>query len=318
MTTTEKHVYLVTGGAGFIGSHLTAHLLQSGQTVVMVDNLLTGKSQNVEYLHSLNGDLRFHHLDITHYDALSAVMQGVDYVLHHAALPSVPRSVDNPIESHHHCVTGTMNVLTAAQRSGVKRVVYAGSTSAYGNDETPYKHERLLPAPLSPYAAAKLAGEYYCQVFYHTYGLETVTLRYFNVFGERQDPTSLYSAVIPRFIAAIQSGNAPVIYGDGTQTRDFTHVANIVHGNMLALHTPNVGGQVYNIATGTQMNLLELANKIAQLAGKLIQPIFEPARVGDVKDSCADINKAQRELGYAPILNFDEGLARTFTWFTES
>lgn len=315
MTSLPKQTYMVTGGAGFIGSHLTARLLELGQTVVMVDNMLTGKHENVAYLQGLDGDLRFYELDITDYDALYRVMQGVDYVLHHAALPSVPRSVDNPIEAHHHCVTGTVNVLTAAQRSGVKRVVYAGSTSAYGDDPTPYKHERLLPAPLSPYAAAKLAGEYYCQVFYHTYGLETVILRYFNVFGERQDPMSLYSAVIPRFIAAIQRDEQPVIYGDGRQTRDFTHVANIVHGNLLASQAPDVGGQVFNIATGSQMNLLELLENLARLAGKPVAPRFEPARVGDVKESCADISKAQQQLGYSIIVPFEEGLARTFAWF---
>lgn len=311
-------INVVTGGAGFIGSHIAAHLLRQGQRVRVIDNLLTGKESNLAYLESLGGDLEVHRVSITHLDALGSVFAGADVVYHQAALPSVPRSVANPIEVHEHCVNGTLNVLQAARLVGVRRVVYAASSSAYGDVEGEFKDESIPPAPISPYGAAKLAGEYYCRVFYHSYGLETVALRYFNVFGARQDPASEYAAVIPKFITRMMNGQAPIIYGDGGQTRDFTYIDNIVHGNLLAASTTGVGGEMMNLATGGQISLLDLVEKINGLLGTSFAAIHEPARAGDIRHSRADVSRAAELLDFTPVVSFDEGLARTVDWYRQS
>ncbi len=236
-------------------------------------------------------------------------------MLHEAALPSVPRSIDDPITSHDYNLTGTLNVLLAARDAGVKRVVYAASSSAYGDIEGEHKVETMAPRPLSPYGVQKLAGEYYCQAFTQVYGLETVALRYFNVFGPRQDETSAYAAVIPRFLAALLRGEAPVIYGDGEQSRDFTYVDNVVHGNLLALRAPKAVGQMMNLATGGRITLLDLAERLNRILGTSIAPVHEAPRAGDIRHSRAAIAKAEALLGFAPVVDFDEGLARTVAWF---
>jgi len=309
--------YIVTGGAGFIGSHLAARLLQDGQRVRVIDNLLTGQPSNLDYLASLGGDYSFHQVSITDLDALRPVFEDVDYVLHQAALPSVPRSVADPLETHLHCVTGTLHVLVAARDAGVKRVVQAASSSAYGDIEEEYKSEEMAPRPKSPYGAAKLSAEYYAQAFTEVYGLETVSLRYFNVFGARQDPNSQYAAVIPKFITAMLKNERPTIYGDGTQSRDFTYIDNVVHGNLLATKSPDAAGETMNLATGGRITLLELVDKINAQMGTAIEPILGDEREGDIKHSRASINKAVDLLDFAPIVNFDEGLARTIAWYRE-
>lgn len=309
-------IYVVTGGAGFIGSHIAERLLRDGHTVHIVDNLLTGQRAVIEALLTQFPDrLRFHEVSIADSDALPDIFAGADTVFHQAALPSVPRSVENPLETHHHCVTGTLKVLVAAREAGVRRVVYAASSSAYGDSEGDYKDERMLPHPISPYGVAKLAGEYYCQAFTEVYGLETVCLRYFNVFGPRQDPTSQYAAVIPLFITAMLAGRAPVIYGDGEQSRDFTYIDNVVHGNLLAASAPHAAGQVMNLATGGRVSLLDLVQKLNELLGTTIAPIHAPARPGDIRHSRASIEKAADLLDFAPIVDFETGLARTLAYY---
>jgi UDP-glucose 4-epimerase len=304
--------YVVTGGAGFIGSHIVGRLLQEGHQVRVVDNLSTGKLENLSHL---NG-FEFYNATITDKEALNSIFAGSDYVLHQAALPSVPRSVDNPLETHEQCVTGTLNVLLAARDTGVKRVVYAASSSAYGDVEGEYKDETMPPHPMSPYGVAKLAGEYYCQCFTQVYGLETVCLRYFNVFGPRQDPTSRYAAVIPLFITAMLNGKRPVIYGDGLQSRDFTFIDNVVHGNLLAATASSAAaGQVMNLATGGRITLVDLIDKINHLLGTSTAPVFEPVRRGDIKHSRASIERAGELIGYEPVVDFDTGLARTLAWY---
>ncbi len=303
--------YLVTGGAGFIGSQLVERLLKDGHRVHVVDNLSTGKRDNLAHL----SGYAFHEVSITDLEALRPIFQGVDYVLHQAALPSVPRSVANPLETHEQCATGTLNVLLAARDAGVKRVVYAASSSAYGDIDGDFKDESMPPRPTSPYGVAKLTGEYYCQVFTECYGLETVSLRYFNVFGPRQDPASKYAAVIPLFITLMLKGERPVIYGDGLQSRDFTFVDNVIHGNLLALQAPAAVGQVMNLATGGRVNLLELVQKLNRLLGTNIEPILAPERTGDIKHSRASIDLAGQLLGYEPIVDFDAGLAQTLAWY---
>lgn len=308
--------YIVTGGAGFIGSHLTAHLLQRGARVRVIDSLITGKRANIAALERQHPDaLTFHAVSITDLEALRPLFAGADYVFHQAALPSVPRSIDDPLTTHHINITGTLHVLLAARDAGVRRVVYAASSSAYGDVEGEYKDESMPPRPLSPYGVSKLAGEYYCQVFTHVYRLETVALRYFNVFGARQDETSQYAAVIPRFISAIQRGQPPIIYGDGTQSRDFTYIDNVVHGNLLALTSPDAPGHVMNLATGGRVTLLELVNKLNALMGTQIAPQFAPARPGDIRHSRAAVDLARDLLDFSPIVDFDTGLARTVAWF---
>lgn len=304
--------YLVTGGAGFIGSHIVTALVQRGDKVRVLDNFCTGFDHNLSHVSS---EIDVIHGDITDEQAVAMAVDGVDCVFHHAALASVPLSVERPLEVNAACVTGTLTVLDQARRAGVKRVVYAASSSAYGDEPFTAKRETDLPAPLSPYAVAKLAGEHYCQAFYKTYGLETVGLRYFNVFGPRQDPDSQYSAVIPIFITRLLADNPPVVYGDGGQTRDFAYVENVVHGNLLAAETRGAAGQVFNIANGKSISLLELIAALNKLLGTNVQAKFEEARAGDVRDSMADISRAQKVLGYLPPIDFETGLSRSIEYY---
>ena len=305
--------YLVTGGAGFIGSHLAEELVKRGENVRVIDNFFSGKAENMA---SFINDVEFYEGDIRDEELLKKIMPGVDYVLHHAAVASVPRSVENPEESTDVNVMGTLNVLRRAAENKVKRLVYASSSSAYGNSDTEKKSELEAPDPISPYAVTKLAGEYYCRSFAYIYGLETVVLRYFNVFGERQDPKSLYSAVIPLFCAAAKEGKPATIYGTGRQTRDFTYVKNNVEANLLAAKTPGISGEVINIACGRTVDLIELHSAINRIMGKDLPPVMAPPRVGDVMHSSADITKAKKLLGYEPKFSFEEGLAKTCAFFS--
>ncbi len=305
--------YLVTGGAGFIGSNIVEYLVRQGDNVRVLDNLSTGKHENLapfmEKIELIEGDLRDE-------DAVDRAVKDMDYVLHQAAMASVPRSIDEPVMTSEINVLGTIKLLTAAAKAKVRRLVYAASSSAYGDQPQPSKVETLMPNPLSPYAAAKLASEYFCQAFSTSMGLETVCLRYFNVFGPRQDPKSQYSAVIPLFTTAVIEGKQPTIYGDGRQTRDFTFVENNVRANILAATTKNkVAGQVINIACGAAYSLLDLLTAINETLGKNIEPIFEPARVGDVKHSLADIELAKELLGYDVQVGFDAGMKKTIEWY---
>jgi nucleoside-diphosphate-sugar epimerase len=306
--------YLVTGGAGFIGSHLTEELVRRGHRVRVVDSLITGKRRNLAHVAGvelLEGDL-------ADADVARRAVQGIDFVLHQAAIPSVPRSVQDPLTSHRANIDGTLNVLLAARDARVRRVVYAGSSSAYGDTPTLPKVESMPPAPLSPYALQKLVGEQYGQLFTHLYGLETVSIRYFNVFGPRQDPSSPYSGVISLFISALSEGRAPTIYGDGEQTRDFTYVANVVGGVLRACEAPGIGGEVINVATGSRITLNALFRAVRDLTGARLEPVYAPARPGDVRDSQADITKAGRLLAYEPIVGFEEGLKKTVDWYRTS
>ena len=307
--------YIVTGAAGFIGSHIAERLLRDGQRVRVIDNLLTGNQAHLDYLESLNGDLSITIGSITDLDELCAVFQDADYVLHQAALPSVPRSIADPLETHHHCVTGTLSVLVAARDAGVKRLVYAASSSAYGDRAGEAKIETMRPTPISPYGVAKLTGEYYAAAFSHSYGLETVSLRYFNVFGPRQDLTSTYAAVIPKFIAAILRGGRPTIYGDGTQTRDFTYIDNVVQGNLLACTAPEAVGETINMASGGRIAINDLVAQLNTILGTDLPPLYTAERPGDIKHSRADVSKARDLLGYAPFVSFKEGLRRTVEWY---
>lgn len=307
--------YMVTGGGGFIGSHIAARLLQDGHRVLVIDNLLTGKPENLDYLRSLGGDLAVYNISITELDDIQPLFKGVDCVFHQAALPSVPRSINDPLETHKHCVTGTLNVLVAARDGGVRRVVYAASSSAYGDQAGEFKTEDMIPQPISPYGAAKLAGEFYCKAFTQVYGLETVALRYFNVFGPRQDPKSQYAAVIPKFINMMLGGNPPTIYGDGQQSRDFTYIDNVVHGNILAAHAPDASGQMMNLATGGNVTLLELVSKLNKLLGTNFEPLHLPEVPGDIQRSRAGISKARDLLDFVPVVDFDTGLARTVEFY---
>jgi len=304
--------YLVTGGAGFIGSHIAETLVRQGERVRVFDNFCTGKPGNLasfrEGVDLLEGDLR--RLD----DCRKAVA-GVDFVLHQGALPSVPKSVADPLSSNESNITGTLNLLVAARDAGVKRVVYASSSSVYGNAPALPKVETMTPEPLSPYAVQKHVGELYGRVFYELYGLETVALRYFNVFGPRQDPTSQYAAVIPRFITALARGEPPVVYGDGEQSRDFTYVDNVVRANLLATQVKGAAGEVMNFACGRRYSLLELLEVLGGILGSKVAPLHEPARPGDVKHSLADIEKSRRILGYTAHVSFEEGLRRTAAFF---
>jgi UDP-glucose 4-epimerase len=306
--------YLVTGGAGFIGSHIVERLVQESHRVRVLDNLSTGHLSN---LTPFRDQIEFFEGDLRDRQIVDAAVDGVEVIFHQAALASVPRSVERPLDTHDACVTGTVNLLDAARRSNVRRVVYAGSSSAYGNQAQMPKHEGQRPQVLSPYAAAKLAGELYCEAFASTYGLETVRLRYFNVFGPRQDPNSPYSAVIPRFVMSVLAGQSPVIYGDGTQSRDFTFVANVVHANLLAATAPNVSGQVFNAACGGSLDLLSLLDSVCRILELPFSPTFEAGRVGDVKHSWADIAAAQTLLGYEPVVSLEDGLERTVRWYRD-
>ena len=306
--------YLVTGAAGFIGSNIVEELVRRGERVRALDNLSTGKRSNIE---PFLGNIDFVEGDITDSSVVAEAMQGVDYVLHQAALPSVPRSVADPLLSHEINATGTLKVLLAARDAGVKRLVFASSSSVYGDSPTMPKHEGMPTQPRSPYAVNKLAGEEYTRIFASLYGLPTVALRYFNVFGPRQDPHSAYAAVIPAFIAAMLENRQPTIYGDGTQTRDFTYVSNVVHANLLACESSSADGMTLNVACGESFSLLDLVKQINRLLGTNVEPLFEPERKGDVKHSLAAIDQARERLGYAPQLSFEEGLARTVSYMRD-
>ena len=306
--------YLVTGGAGFIGSHLAEELVRRGETVRVVDNLITGKRQNLSHVPSVE----FVEGDLADLDVARRAVKGIDYVLHQAAIPSVPRSVEDPITSNRANIDASLNVLVAARDAGVTRLVYAGSSSAYGNTPTLPKVETMAPAPLSPYALQKLVAEQYCQMFTRLYGLQTVTTRYFNVFGPRQDPSSPYSGVISIFISALCEGRRPTIYGDGEHTRDFTYVANVVDGVLRACTADNASGEVINVATSGRISLNILFNTVRELVGSTVEPIYAEPRAGDVKDSQADISKAKRVLGYQPSVTFEAGLAKTVEWYRSS
>ncbi len=303
--------YLVTGGAGFIGSHLVEELVRRSEPVRVVDSLVTGRRDNLAHVSGvefIEGDLA--DLEVAH-----RVTQGIDVVLHQAAIPSVPRSVADPITCHRANVDGTLNVLVAARDAGVRRVVFAGSSSVYGDTPTLPKHEEMPANPLSPYALHKVVGEQYGRLFQQLYGLEFVSIRYFNVFGPRQDPTSPYSGVISQFIKALVEGRAPTIHGDGEQTRDFTYVANVVDGVLRAASMPGAAGQIINVATGGRVSLNDLYRTLGSLAGAATTPIYGPVRTGDVRHSQADIGKAHRLLDYVPSVSFEHGLAVTLDWY---
>ena len=330
---------LVTGGAGFIGSHLVEALLRRGQKVRILDNLSTGKIENLEEATGCRvalaegkakgvkrvalGDRgEFLRGDISDEEVCRQACQGVSYVFHLAALGSVQRSVEDPLSTHQANATGTLNMLQAAKEQGVKRFIYASSSSVYGNissdpEEVRAKEESLPPHPESPYAATKLMGEFYCRIFSHLFGLETVSLRYFNVFGPRQDPKSIYSAVIARFMHALLHGNPPVIYGDGNQSRDFTYVKNVVQANLLAMEVPGISGRVFNIACSQRVSVNDLLSRLQEISGIRIPARFEPARSGEVRHSLSSIDEARIHLGYEPWIGFQDGLAATWTWFRQ-
>ncbi len=303
---------LVTGGAGFIASHIATALVRRGDQVRVLDNLCTGFKHNLDTIWK---DIEFIEGDVADESIVAKAMKGVELVYHQAALASVPMSIEKPLATNHACVTGTVNVLNQAVKAGVRRVVYAASSSAYGDRPFSAKREIDLPQVLSPYAAAKLAGELYCQAFYHSFGLETVGLRYFNVFGPRQDPASPYSAVIPLFVTALISGKRPIVYGDGGQSRDFTFVENVVSGNLLAGTAPKAAGQIINMADGRHTTLLRLLELLGSMLGCEVNPDFQPARVGDVRESLADISLARQWLGYEPLFSLEEGLAKTIDYY---
>jgi nucleoside-diphosphate-sugar epimerase len=305
--------FLVTGGAGFIGSNLVRELVERGEQVRVLDNFATGRRDN---LRSLAGRIEVVEGRVEDPGTVATAMQGIDYVLHQAALPSVQRSVEAPGESHAANLTGTLVLLQAAADAGARRFVYASSSSVYGDSPTLPKVETMPTDPLSPYAVGKLGGELYCRVFHRLHGLETVSLRYFNVFGPGQSPDSQYAAVVPRFIAALKAGRQPVIFGDGLQSRDFTYIDNVVEANLSACSAgKEVAGEAFNIATGQAVTLLDLLNKMKELLGSFVDPRFEPGRKGDVRASLADVRKAERLLGYRPGISLDEGLKRTLEFF---
>jgi nucleoside-diphosphate-sugar epimerase len=302
--------YLVTGGAGFIGSHLTEELVRRGHQVRVVDNLMTGKRRNLDHILGVE----FLEGDLADMSICERAVQGVEFVLHQAAIPSVPRSVKDPVSSNRANIDASLNILVAARDAGVKRLVYAGSSSAYGNTPTLPKREDMATNPLSPYALQKLVAEQYCQMFTQLYGFETVTIRYFNVFGPRQDPGSPYSGVISLFSTAVLEGRRPTIFGDGEQTRDFTYVANVVDGVLRACEAPGAAGEVINVATGNQISLNGLLATLNGIAGTRVEAVYAEPRVGDVRDSLADISKAARLLGYTPLVGLEDGLKRTLEW----
>lgn len=304
-------LFLVTGGAGFIGSHLSEELVRRGHTVRVADSLITGKRSNLDHVSGVD----FREGDLADFGFANTVVQGCDYVLHQAAIPSVPRSVKDPIASNRANVDATLNVLVAARDAGVKRLVFAGSSSAYGNTPTLPKTEEMPSNPLSPYALQKVVGEQYLQMFTRLYGLETVSIRYFNVFGPRQDPTSPYSGVISVFATALLENRSPTIYGDGGQTRDFTYVANVVDGVLRACEAPGASGEVINVATAGRISLNDLFAEMKNIVGGGVEPTYVEARQGDVRDSQAAISKAREILGYEPIVSFEEGLKRTIEWY---
>jgi UDP-glucose 4-epimerase len=307
-------VYLVTGGAGFIGSNIVEELLTKGARVRVIDNFATGKREN---LGPFKSRIDFREVDICDLESLKAAVRGADFVLHQAAIPSVPKSVLDPITSHNADLTGTLHVLWAAKEAGVKRVVYAASSSAYGDSPQLPKQEDLPSKAISPYGLMKYVGEEYCRLFTQLYGVETVSLRYFNVFGPRQDPSSQYSGVLSRFITAMLAGKRPVIHGDGEQSRDFTYVSNVVQGNLLACHAPNAAGQMYNLACGRSINLNEVVGLLNQILGTNLKPVYEAPRVGDIRHSLAEISRAAHDLNYSPAIQFEEGLRMTVEWYRQ-
>lgn len=307
-------VYLVSGGAGFIGSHLVDHLVGQDEEVRVLDDFSSGKSENLR--HNID-KIRLIKGSVADLPTVRGATEGVDYVLHHAAIASVINSIENPASSHDANLTGTLNVLIAARDAGVRRVVLAASSAVYGDLPGLPKTEEMPTDCLSPYALTKLSGEEYCRMFTRLYGLETVALRYFNVFGPRQDPNSEYAAVIPKFLTRMLNGTAPTIFGDGLQSRDFTYVTNNVAANILACRTPGIAGETFNIACGESFNLLDLVAGLNEALGTAIEPVFEPERSGEVKHSLAGIDKARERLGFAPSIGFAEGLERLVAWFKD-
>jgi UDP-glucose 4-epimerase len=307
--------YLVTGGAGFIGSNICRELVSQGCFVRVLDNLLTGKKSN---LAGIIDRVEFVEADMGDPAVARAAMKGIEVVLHQGALPSVPRSVDDPAATHRHCVDATFTLLLAARDMGIKRFVYAASSSAYGDTPRLPKIETMLPMPLSPYAVGKLVGEHYCSVFYNVFGLETISLRYFNVFGPYQDPASQYAAAIPAFVMAILKDKPPAIYGDGEQSRDFTYVDNVVHANLLAARAEHTAGQAINIACGQAVTLNEIIAMINTSVGKNVKPVYTDRRVGDVMHSLADIKLARKLIGFKPRVSFEQGLQKAIAWYREN
>jgi nucleoside-diphosphate-sugar epimerase len=309
-------IYLITGIAGFIGSSLARAVLAQGDEVRGVDNFSTGKQANLD---EILREIDFRELDLLDLDALHNACRGVDYIFHEAAIPSVPKSVLDPLGSNRANIDGTVHLLIAARDAKVKRVVYAASSSAYGDTPTLPKHEAMLPNPNSPYAVAKLAGEYYMTSFYRCYGLETVSLRYFNIFGPRQDPSSPYSGVLAKFITQMLNGEPPTIFGDGAQSRDFTYIQNAVDANLLAIKAPasQAAGQVFNVATGKRADLNQAFQLVKKITGYTGDIKYGPERSGDVKHSLADLSRTEKHLGYKPTVDFEEGLRRTVDWYRD-
>jgi len=299
---------LVTGGAGFIGSHLATHFLEQGHAVRVIDDFSSGRHENLAHIRD---KIDLYEADMCDPRACANACRDIDFVFHEAAIPSVPKSVEHPRASHNANITGTFNLLEASLSCKVRRFIYAGSSSAYGDTTESPKHEGIKPMPLSPYAVQKLAGEHYARAFTECYGLETLTLRYFNVFGPRQDPTSQYAAAIPAFVAAILCGEPPTVYGDGEATRDFSYIDNAVHGNQLAMDAKRTAGEAVNIACGDQISVNQSIEAINRMLGTNVPPKYVDPRPGDIKHSCADIRLAKELLGYEPIVSFDAGLART-------
>jgi nucleoside-diphosphate-sugar epimerase len=306
--------YLVTGGAGFIGSNIAEELVKRGYSVKIIDNFLTGKRENIS---SFLDKIELVEGDIRDYDACSRALEGVDFVLHQAALPSVPRSIEDPLLTNEINIKGTLNILLASREAKVKGFVFASSSSVYGDDPNLPKKEGTLGNPLSPYAISKLTGEKYCRVFSQIFGLPTVCLRYFNIFGPRQDPSSQYAAVIPNFISRMLKGESPTIFGDGEQTRDFTHVSNVVEANILASKAQGVSGEVFNIACGERTTVNSLASNLNRILKEEISPYYAEPRPGDVRDSFADMSKARKMLKYEPLVPFGKGLEETIRWYRE-
>jgi UDP-glucose 4-epimerase len=304
--------YVVTGGAGFIGSHIVEDLVLRNEKVSIIDNFSTGKRENAKLF---EGKAEIIDADLADAKNLAQILKGADYVIHQAAIPSVPKSIIDPVKSHNANVNATLQLLVACREAGVKRVVYASSSSLYGDSPSLPKHEGMMPNPLSPYGAQKLFAEMYCQVFTKAYGLETVSLRYFNVFGPRQDATSQYSGVLALFIPAVLQGRRPTIYGDGEQSRDFTYVKNVVEANLLACTAPGIGGQVFNIACGDRITVNSMLKQINKITGKDISPVYADARAGDIKHSQADITLAKERMGYQGTVSFEEGLRHTIEWY---
>lgn len=305
-------VYLVTGGAGFIGSHIVEALLNKGEKVKVIDNFSTGNKENLK---EVINDIELIEGDFLDDQALKLATKGVDIIFHQGAVPSVPKSIIDPIKSNHVNVSGTLQLLHTAIENRVSRVIYAASSSAYGNSTKLPKQEDMIATPLSPYAVSKYTGELYCKVFYEIYGLETMSLRYFNVYGPKQDPDSEYAAVVPKFIQSILDDQLPIIYGDGTQSRDFTYIENVVSANLLASQVSKLSGEVINVGSGESIDLNNLVTKINGITGKQIKPFYTEKRQGDVKHSLADIQRAYNLIGYNPTISFEEGLRRTIKWF---